>query len=92
MQKLGNQCFWTVQLAENTGQRTESEHDCKSRSVISQTVHCMGDAQRCRNALVQAAEEINRRPELLELRLTCIQSWQGSRALFFSKRPRPFPT
>ncbi len=52
----------------------------------------MGDAQRCRNAvseLVQAAEEINRRPELLELicRLTCIQSWQGSRALLFPKDP-----
>ena len=52
----------------------------------------MGEAQRCRNAvseLVQAAEEINRRPELLEVicRLACIQSWQGSRALFFSIDP-----
>ena len=88
MQKLGNQCFWTVQLAGNTGQRTESEHGCESRSVISQ-MHCMGDAQRCRQCSVGACAggRGDQPASRAHRRHTCIQSWQGSRALCFPKDP-----
>ena len=41
--------------------------------------------------VVQAAEEINRRPELLE-DLPVFSPGQGSQAVCFPERPRPFPT